>query len=131
MKQPKLSDIVEKMGKYNNDGPAQKKYDNLVLELLSMNFLPFRLLDSPEWKALILFLDKRINLKDRTTYSRQVKKVSDEVQEKVKDIIKKECGASLAVTSDLWSSRILESYISGTFHFYDSSFRLHRYLIIF
>ena len=126
-KQPKLTDFVEKMSKYRLDSAIQKKFDNLVLELLSMNFLPFNLVSSPEWKTLINFLDKRLNLKDRTTYSRQMKNTAREVQEKVKEMIKNFCGDSVALTSDMWSSRVLDSYISGTFHFIDKDFRLHRF----
>ena len=126
-KQPKLTDFIQKMTKYKVDSAVQKKYDKLVLELLSMNFLPFNLVNSPEWRSLINFLDKRLNLKDRTTYSRQMKFVAREVQDKVKEMILKFCGDSVAITSDMWSSRVLESYISGTFHFIDKEFRLHRW----
>ena len=118
-KQPKLSDFIQKMTKYKVDSAVQKKYDKLVLELLSMNFLPFNLMNSPEWRSLISFLDKRLNLKDRTTYSRQMKNIAREVQDKVKEMIKELCGDSVTITSDMWSSRVLESYISGTFHFID------------
>ena len=126
-KQPKLSDYIQKMTKYKADSAVQKKYDKLVLELLSMNFLPFNLVNSQEWRSLISFLDKRLNLKDRTTYSRQMKDIAREVQDKVKKMIKEFCGDSLAITSDMWSSRVLDSYISGTFHFIDKEFRLHRW----
>lgn len=125
-KQPKLTDIVQKMTKHKVDGAIQSKFDQLVLELLSMNFLPFNLVNSSEWKSLISFLDKRMHLKDRTTYSRQMKNIANEVKEKVKEMIKNFSGESIAITSDMWSSRILESFISGTFHFIDKEFRLHR-----
>ena len=82
-----------------------------------MNLLPFNLVNSPELRSLISFLDNRLNLKDRTTYSRQMKNIAREVQDKVKEMIKEFCGDSVTITSDMWSSRVLESYISGTFHF--------------
>ena len=91
------------MTKYKVDSAVQKKYDKLVLELLSMNFLPFNLVNSPEWRSLISFLDKRLNLKDRTTYSRQMKNIAREVQDKVKEMIKEFCGDSVALTSDMCS----------------------------
>ena len=100
------------MTKYKADSAVQKKYDKLVLELLSMKFLPFNLFNSQEWRSLISFLDKRLNLKDRTTYSRQMKDIAREVQDKVKKMIKEFCGDSLAITSDMWSSRVLAHFIS-------------------
>ena len=33
------------------------------------------------------------------------------------------------MTTDLWDSRVGDSYISGTIHFVDKGFRLHRYYL--
>ena len=46
---------------------------------------------------------------------------------KVKKMMNTYCDVSCAITSDIWSSRAQDGYISGTFHFIDSQFRLHRW----
>ena len=61
------------------------------------------------------------------TYSRQLEKFAAEVQEDVQKLISEFCDAGAAVTTDLWDSRVGDSYISGTIHFEDKGFRRHRY----
>ena len=50
-----------------------------------------------------------------------------EILEDVKKAVKKFCDASAAITTDLWTSRARDSYISITVHFVDELFRLHRW----
>ena len=45
----------------------------------------------------------------------------------IKKMISKYCDVSCAITSDIWSSRSQDGYISGTFHFIDEKFRLHHW----
>ena len=94
--------------------------------MIGANFLPFSLADSPEWKTLIEHLDKSINLKTSTTYSKQMKNYCLELLAKVMKIIQERCDASLAITTDLWTSRVLDAFISITTHFVDKDFQLHR-----
>ena len=125
--QPTIFQAVNKMTKVDPQGAKQKSFDKLFLELLACNFLPFNLADSPEWHSLVQYLDKTINLKTGSTYSKQLEKFAAEVQEDVQKLISEFCDAGAAVTTDLWDSRVGDSYISGTLHFVDKGFRLHRY----
>ena len=84
------------------------------------------MVDSSEFKAFVGQLDKTINMKSAVTYSRQMEQYSGEVLEQVKEAISKYCTASAALTTDLWTSRSLDAYISLTVHFVDDLFRLHR-----
>ena len=52
-KQPKMLECVNKMMKYDLNGPKQSKFDEAVLELLAVNCLPFDLVNTPEWKSLV------------------------------------------------------------------------------
>ena len=54
-------------------------------------------------------------------------KYSKEIIEQVKNLIQEYTDASLAITTDIWSSRSQDSYISLTVHFVDKQFRLHRW----
>ena len=124
--QPTILQCVKKLIKVDPQGAIQKKYDRLFLELIGCNFLPFKLADSPEWKKLVESLDKSINLKHSTTYSKQMEKYCLELLGDVMKIIKDNCDASLAITTDLWTSRVLDAYISISTHFIDKEFILHR-----
>ena len=72
-------------------------------------------------------LDRSINLKNSRTYSKQLKKYSGEILEDVQKAILDFCDVSVAVTTDLWTSRAMDHYISITTHFVDNLFRLHRW----
>ena len=96
------------------------------MELLASKFIPFEVVDSDEFKKFVTTLDKTINTKHSTTYSRQTEKFATEVLEDVKKAVDKYCDASAAITTDLWTSRARDSYISITIHFVDELFRLHR-----
>ena len=76
--------------------------------------------------AFVAVLDKTINMKSARTYLRQMEKYSDEVLEQVKEAVTKFCTASAAITTDIWTSRSLDAYISLTVHFVDDLYRLHR-----
>ena len=49
-----------------------------------------------------------------------------EILEQVKEVIARFCTASAAITTDIWTSRSLDAYISLTVHFVDDLYRLHR-----
>ena len=123
-KQPKVNELFVKLSKYSRNGHVQTKFDNAVLELLSVNCLPFSLVDTPEWKALIELLDKRITVKSRVTYQRKMTVLADKVLKRVKKMIERHLDVSCAITSDIWTSRSGDAYISGTLHFIDKKFRL-------
>ena len=124
-RQPKMIEAVNKMMKYDINGPTQTKFDEAVLELLAVNCLPFELANSPEFKSLVHLLDKRITVKDRKTYQRKIKNLATAVLSKIKKMINLHCDISCAITSDIWSSRSQDGYISGTLHLIDEKFRLN------
>ena len=125
--QPSIKSFVEKVTKYDPDGGIQEAYDRALVELLSCNLLSFNLVDSPEFHKFVTLLDKRVNLKSRVTYSRYTEQYSNEILEQVKDLIKEFSDASLSVTTDIWTSRTRDSYLSLTCHFIDRMFRIHRW----
>lgn len=123
--QPKISEAVNKFTKVPMDGAKQEKYDKAVLELIGCNSLPFSLVDSDEYKSLVGLLDKTINLKHSTTVSRQMAKYCEGIKEDVNKVIKGGADAAIAFTTDIWTSRAHDSYISLTVHFIDKEFQLN------
>jgi hypothetical protein len=124
--QPKINEAINKLTKCDLQGAKQTSYDKKLLELLACKFVPFEIVNSQEFKNFVFELDKTINLKHSTTYSRQMKDFSAEVLDDVKKAVDEFCNASAAITTDLWTSRARDSYISITLHFVDKMFRLHR-----
>ena len=126
--QPKIDKAINDLTKVDPQGARQKNYDKCLVEFLACKFIPFQVVDSPEFKNLINLLDKSINHKhSTTTYSDQVERVAKGVLQEVKEVVAKYCDVSAAITTDLWTSRARDSYISITLHFVDEYFKLHRY----
>ena len=117
------SSSSQKQYKYSLNGPMQSKFDEAVLKLLAVNCLPFSLVESPEWKALVELLDKKITVKNRKTYQRKMTKLADKVLTRVKRMIKKYCDVGCAITSDIWSP----GHEMVLFLDMDNKFRLHHW----
>ena len=127
LKQPRVDDALFKSVKYAPDHPIQKEFDSLVLDLIIDAFLSFNVVKRPTFKNLIEFCNKKFIIKHPTTFSRQVDDKYNVVLGKVMNIIRKNIQTSCAFTSDLWTSRADDSYISLTIHYIDEQFRLHRW----
>ena len=124
--QPTVKQMIDKFWKVDPAGAVQKKYDEALVEMLSSNFLSFNLVESSEFHSFVMSLNKTINLKSRYFYSNLTAKYSKEIIEEVKKLIEEYTDASLAITTDIWTSRTQDGYISLTVHFVDKLFRLHR-----
>ena len=83
-------------------------------------------MESPEFHKFVQVLNKAINQKSRHFYSDMTEKYSKDILEEVKKLIEEYTDASVAATTDIWTSRVQDSYISLTVHFVDRFFRLHR-----
>ena len=104
----------------------QKKFDRLLLELIGTNFLAFSFIDSPEFHNFVNFLNKNFNIKTAQTYRRGMSNYAKDILNKVIQQLTDFCDVGMAATTDIWSSRTQDSYISLTSHFVDKHFRLHR-----
>ena len=103
-----------------------KKFDRLLLELIGTNFLAFSFIDSPEFHNFVNFLNKNFNIKTAQTYRRSMSNYAKDILSKVIQQLTDFCDVGMAATTDIWSSRTQDSYISLTSHFVDKHFRLHR-----
>ena len=123
--QPTLKDTINKFTKVDPQGAQQKQFDKLLLHMIGCNFMAFSFIDSPEFHDFINFLNKTFNVKTGRTYRKQMTKVAEDMMMEVRRMLKEFCRVGLAVTTDIWTSRTQESYISLTCHFIDEHFRLH------
>ena len=73
------------------------------------------------------FLNKEFNIKAAATYRRQMTKYAKELLSDVLQVLSDFCDVGMAATTDIWSSRCQDSFISLTAHFVDRHFRLHRF----
>ena len=122
-----LKESLDKNYKVDPQGALQKKFDRLLLELIGTNFLAFSFIDSPEFHSFVGFLNKTFNIKAACTYRRQMTSYAKSILDEIIQLLTDFCDVGMAATTDIWSSRTQDSYISLTAHFVDKHFRLHRY----
>ena len=122
-----MKETMDKNAKVDPQGQLQKKFDRLLLELVGSNFLAFSFIDSPEFHAFLTFLNKSFNIKAACTYRKQMTTYAKSILDDVIRLLTEFCDVGMAATTDIWSSRTQDSYISLTAHFVDKHFRLHRF----
>ena len=127
-KQQKL-DVFLGRDKYDKDSVTQVKFDEAMVEFFADSFVPFYVAGRDSFRNVINIANKRITVKHPTTYSRQTEEAAKKTLAKVCDIIGtfKDEMESVAFTTDLWTSRAGDCYISLTAHFIDPLWRLHRW----
>ena len=104
------------MMKYDFQHPVQREFDSLFLDVIIEGFLSFEFAISPATKTLVNFLNKRIMVKHLTTYSKLAETKYKALMIDLKEVIKSKVESSCAFTSDLWTSRVNDAFISLTLH---------------
>ena len=117
------------------DKDLQARFDEALIEHITETFTSFEQYGGESFRNLIGVLSKRVKVKHPTTLSQMVDKNADVVLKEITNIIRsstflyyisinyirsvKDDLVSLGFTSDLWTSRSLDSYISLTVSFID------------
>ena len=130
--QPSIRSSMKKLVPYEKDHPRQKKFDKVVTFYLAVDNHSFRSVDGRGFKALVNNLDPRITIKSRHSYSRDrleslYQEVKVQVDEELNKSIKMLTG--IAFTSDMWTSRNNQAYMSITAHFINQDWKLKSFLV--
>ena len=122
MKQAKFSWTIE-------DKELQKRWDDAIVDYASDSFSSYRQLSSKSFKKLIRVANKIIKVKSSQTLSRHVKKKAIDILNRIAKQLKKEKGSlkSLGFTTDMWTSRTGDSFISLTVSYIDRKWKLRRW----
>jgi hypothetical protein len=110
---------------YDKANPKVEQLNNMLTEFICREGLPFRLLDSPFFKAFIAELDPRYELPTRQWLSAEL---MPSMHNKVKANIESGLRAakSRALTTDMWTSSSNDAYMGVTCHYIDADFNLHN-----
>ena len=98
--------------------------------MLACTYTPMNWAAHPTVKKLFENINHRLTVKHPTTYSHLVEKRAEEVRVTVMKIIKN-CAESLfsaSFTTDMWTSRAMDAYISLTLHYIDSNWVLIKWV---
>ncbi|KAL6101388.1 uncharacterized protein ACO6RY_16646 [Pungitius sinensis] len=78
---------------------------------------PFKVVDDQGFRALVSLLDATYVLPSRQTLKSTVEAKYHEEKHKAKEEVQK--GTAVALTSDMWTSIRMDSYLAFTCHFVD------------
>lgn len=122
-KQVRLEDCLPQ-----NFEALSKQLDDAIVDFLAESGVAFRVVGLESFQRLLKVLNKRVNLKHRTTYSRMVKVKAEEIKQEIISIINTVKGdlTCAAFTTDMWTSAAGDPFMSLTIHFIDRHWRLHR-----
>ena len=114
-----------------SDAALDKRVTDAVVAFLADTGTAIRVVGTSSFKNLMKVANRRIKLKSPKTYSRMVKVKAEEIHGEIRDIIKtiKEAGdiKSVAFTTDIWTSRSQDSFMSLTIHFIYQNWHLHSW----
>ena len=107
----------------------QKEFDDSLVYLVAEAGVSFNVIGTPAFKNMIQIANRKLKVKTPKTISKHVEGASRNVMSDVHDIIAavKSTVPSIGFTTDLWTSRAQDSYISLTTSFIDLDFELHRW----
>lgn len=119
MKQPKLTDVFEKIKEH----PQQKMKDlHLVTtEWIVLDSLPFNVLQGEGFKKFIKKLDPKFRVPNNKTIKNIIADKYSIQKTQIKNLIKDTC-VTATITTDLWTSRSKEGYIGVTCHWLSPKF---------
>ena len=110
------------------DPAAQERWDEAVIDFMSLTYTSFSALEHLDilLKALFPNTKPKVIVRNRKFLSKQVTEKAVETLNKVYSIIQHimKTTNSFAVTTDLWRSKSMKSFMSLTVHTIDENFNL-------
>jgi tRNA (cytidine32/guanosine34-2'-O)-methyltransferase len=121
--QSSIEDTLYNAAPYPTGSRRHREITEAVTFMLAKDMCPISTVNDPGFKALMKTMDKRYVLPSRKHFSRAaLPALYDKCRAEVeKDISTAEY---FATTTDLWSSRTMEPYISLTVHYIDADFTM-------
>ena len=97
--------------KYDSKSVKAAAITKNIANFIIKDLRPFRIVDAPEFRHLISSLDPRYSMPSRKQFAEEIIpamyiSVSQEIKEKLK------CAEQVALTTDGWTSRATESYMT-------------------
>ena len=127
-KQVTLSESLTKTSGYRKDSQRRKIIDDALIKMLALDLQPASIVEDRGFLNFMEILDPRYTPPSRRTIMRNLLPQKYEaVQEAVK--VKLANVQYCAVTTDIWTSRATQGYITVTCHFLDASWELHSIVL--
>ncbi len=121
--QPSISDAFARRTKYKRDSVRWNKCTDAVTKYICKDMVSFYTVEKQFFKELINTLDSQYELPGRSYFSytaipRAYNRVRGELQQAISTV------EHFSLTTDMWSSTKMTPYMSLTFHFIDTEWKL-------
>ncbi|XP_030760921.1 zinc finger BED domain-containing protein 1-like [Sitophilus oryzae] len=118
-----VSPFFRRQIEYSDNSLRKKQLDNALTLMIASDFQPFNIVNDTGFRIFVNLMDPRDVLPSKFTIREKImKQIYDDSHQMLKDILKNV--KYVAITSDSWSSRATESYLTVTCHFVSSNFEL-------
>ncbi|XP_005113603.1 zinc finger BED domain-containing protein 1-like [Aplysia californica] len=116
MTQPSVRSALARVNKYETGSTKKTALDDLLLGMIVKDLQPFSVVEDQGFRDFVEGLDPRYELPSRRTITRDLlpRKFKTE-EDELKTVLRE--ARHVAITTDLWTSRQTESYITVTAHF--------------
>jgi hypothetical protein len=128
LSQSKISDFNQAK-KWPPQSEHQLEFDTILTLFLSLANLPFSLIENKGFQLFIKYLCPRANLKSPNTYYRhKLPMVYKNLRKEVKEVIEKDIPSCdmVALTTDGWTARNGDPFVSLTLHYVDAMYELKK-----
>lgn len=108
---------------YSDNSQRKTQLDNALALMIATDLQPFNIVNDTGFRNFVSLMDPRYVLPSKYTIREKImKKIYNDGCQMLKDLLK--CVKYVAITSDSWSSRATESYLTVTCHFITEKFEL-------
>ncbi|XP_036344463.1 zinc finger BED domain-containing protein 1-like, partial [Rhagoletis pomonella] len=120
----KLDAFLLRDVQYPADSKRKEELDKHVMRVIALDVQPFSIVNDTGFRALMHKMDPRYKLPSKT-YLRDVSlpKVYESLKGQLQSAL--ECVEYVAITTDGWTSKANESYLTITCHFINTGFQLN------
>lgn len=123
LKQQRLDEIKEASEPYPSDGPRMTKINKLLVNFIVQDLQPLSVVENRGFRALVAALDQRVKLPCRSKITKSLlPSMYEEIRSNLIDQLGKISFVSL--TTDIWTSKSMASYMTFTVHFIDGNFEM-------
>ncbi|XP_076660133.1 zinc finger BED domain-containing protein 4-like [Halictus rubicundus] len=124
--------VKEQIVMLQSNSPRAKEITTAIAEMMISDCQPFSVVNDSGFRKVVKVLEPRYNLPSRTTFSENIVPAMYENEKKrLETQLKKdmENTESFAFTTDGWTSRSNENYLSVTVHYLDGAFNMQNFTL--
>ncbi|XP_050386220.1 zinc finger BED domain-containing protein DAYSLEEPER-like [Argentina anserina] len=125
-----ISDVVSPQSSTCSDSFSIDRFRELVIEAIVRHDLPFNFVEYEGIRDVFQYRSPQLTLPSRNTVKAHVLKTYDSEKVKLKNLLSSAKGR-ISLTADLWTSVVIDGYLTITAHFVNSEWRLEKRIINF